>query len=194
MREKGVSVRPSPEVITSLLERATTGEEQALSELLPVVYQELRQLSRKYMRRESNRQTLQTTALVHEAYLRLLGDRKLQWKNRAHFLAIAARSMRQILVERARARHAQKRGGVQRAVTLEDKMLSQDQQPIDLLVLDKALKALAALDPKQAEVVELRFFAGLTVEEAAEVMGVSPATVKRWWTLSKAWLRREMSS
>ncbi len=187
-------MRPSPEVITSLVERVTAGEEEALSELLPVVYQELRKLSRKYMRRESNRQTLQTTALVHEAYLRLLGDRNLQWKNRAHFLAIAARSMRQILVERARARHAQKRGGVQRAVTLEDRMLRQEQNSIDLLELDEALTALAALDPKQAEVVELRFFAGLTVEETAEVMGISPATVKRWWTLSKAWLRREMSS
>ncbi len=187
-------MRPSPEVITSLIERVTAGEEQALSELLPIVYQELRKLSRKYMRRESNRQTLQTTALVHEAYLRLLGDQNLQWKDRAHFLGIAARSMRQILVERARARHAQKRGGVQRAVTLEDRMLGQDQNSIDLLVLDEALKALAALDPKQAEVVELRFFAGLTVEETAEVMGISPATVKRWWTLSKAWLRREMSS
>ena len=187
-------MRPSPEVITSLVERVTAGEEQALSELLPVVYQELRKLSKKYMRRESNRQTLQTTALVHEAYLRLLGDRKLQWKNRAHFLAIAARSMRQILVERARAHHAQKRGGVQRAVTLEDNMLRQDQKVVDLLVLDEALVALAALDPKQAEVVELRFFAGLTVEETAEVMGISPATVKRCWTLSKAWLRREMSS
>ncbi len=187
-------MRPSPEVITSLVERATAGEEQALSELLPVLYQDLRQLSRKYLRRESNRQTLQTTALVHEAYLRLLGDRKLQWKNRAHFLAIAARSMRQILVERARARHAQKRGGVKRAVTLEDRMLGQDHHSIDLLDLDEALKTLAALDPKQAEVVELRFFAGLTVEETAEVMGISPATVKRWWALSKAWLRREMSS
>jgi RNA polymerase sigma factor (TIGR02999 family) len=187
-------VRPSPEVITSLVERVTKGEEQALSELLPVVYQELRKLSRKYLRRESNQQTLQTTALVHEAYLRLLGDQNLQWKDRAHFLGIAARSMRQILVERARARHAQKRGGVQHAVTLEDNMLRQDQAVVDLLVLDEALEALAALDPKQAEVVELRFFAGLTVEETAEVMGISPATVKRYWTLSKAWLRREMSS
>ena len=187
-------MRPSPEVISSLVERVTKGEEQALSELLPVVYQELRKLSRRYLRRESNQQTLQTTALVHEAYLRLLGDQNLQWKDRAHFLGIAARSMRQILVERARARHAQKRGGVQRAVTLEDNMLRQDQNTVDLLELDEALKALAALDPKQAEVVELRFFAGLTVEETAEVMGISPATVKRWWTLSKAWLRREMSS
>lgn len=187
-------MRPSPEVITSLVERATEGEEQALSELLPVVYQELRKLSRKYLRRESDRQTLQTTALVHEAYIRLLGDQNLQWKNRAHFLAIAARSMRQILVERARARHAQKRGGVQRALTLEDRMLGQAPDSVDLLELDEALKALAALDPKQAEVVELRFFAGLTVEETAEVMGISPATVKRWWALSKAWLRREMSS
>jgi RNA polymerase sigma factor (TIGR02999 family) len=187
-------VRPSPEVISSLVERVTKGEEQALSELLPVVYQELRKLSRRYLRRESNQQTLQTTALVHEAYLRLLGDQNLQWKDRAHFLGIAARSMRQILVERARARHAQKRGGVQRAVTLEDRMLGQGQNTVDLLELDEALKALAALDSKQAEVVELRFFAGLTVEETAEVMGISPATVKRWWTLSKAWLRREMSS
>ncbi len=180
--------------VSRLVERISAGDQQALSELLPVVYQELRQLAGRYLRKERPGQTLQATALVHEAYLRLLRDQNLQWKNRAHFLAIAARSMRQILIERARARQAEKRGGAQRAITLDDQVLGRDQPSIDLLALEDALKALEALDQKQAEIVELRFFGGLTVEETAEVMGVSPATVKRWWALSKAWLRREMSS
>ncbi len=195
-QEKGVSVQPplSALAVSRLVERISAGDQQALSELLPVVYQELRRLAGRYLRKERPGQTLQATALVHEAYLRLLRDQNLQWKNRAHFLAIAARSMRQILIERARARQAEKRGGAQRAITLDDQVLGRDQPSIDLLALEDALKALEALDQKQAEIVELRFFGGLTVEETAEVMGVSPATVKRWWALSKAWLHREMSS
>ena len=195
-RERSLGAAPplSALAVSRLVERISAGDQQALSELLPVVYQELRQLAGRYLRKERPGQTLQATALVHEAYLRLLRDQNLQWKNRAHFLAIAARSMRQILIERARARQAEKRGGAQRAITLDDQVLGQDQPSIDLLALEDALKALEALDQKQAEIVELRFFGGLTVEETAEVMGVSPATVKRWWTLSKAWLHREMSS
>ena len=130
--------------------------------------------------------------LVHEAYLRLLGDEKLQWKDRAHFLGIAARSMRQILIERARARKAQKHGGAQHPITLNDELIGQRDRSIDVLALEAALEQLAQLDPEQSKLVELRFFGGLTVEEVAEVMGIFPATVKRRWTFARAWLRREM--
>ena len=138
--------------------------------------------------------TLQATMLVHEAYLRLLGDEKLQWKDRAHFLGIAARSRRQILSERARARNAQKRGGDQHPITLNDELIGQRERSIDVLALEAALEQLDRLDPEQARLVELRFFGGLTVEEVAEVMGISPATVKRRWTFARAWLRREMEA
>jgi RNA polymerase sigma factor (TIGR02999 family) len=143
------------------------------------------------MRREA-RQSLQATALVHEAYLRLLGEKRLNWNDKAHLIGIAARSMRQTLVERARARRAKKRGGDQHPVTLIDEILGQRARSIDLIALDQALQALAELDPKQAQLVELRFFGGLTLAETSEVMGISPATVKRWWALSRAWLRREL--
>ena len=159
-----------------------------------MVYDELRGLAVKYMRRERPGQTLQATALVNEAYLRLIPDRNLQWNDRSHFFAIAARSMRQILVERARARVAQKRGGPEIPVTFADEILGRAEQSVDLLALDEALRKLAELDPKQAELVELRFFGGLTIEETAEVMGTSPATVKRGWAFSQAWLRRELTS
>ncbi len=163
-----------------------------MSEVFPIVYQELRGVAGRYLRRENRVQTLQATALVHEAYLRLLKDRNLQWKDRAHFLGIAARSMRQILVERARARAAGKRGGGRHAVTLTDRILGETERSVDLLDLDRALSALGEIDPKQVELVELRFFGGLTVEETAVVMGISAATTKRRWALSKAWLRREL--
>lgn len=185
---------PSTQAVSRMLERASIGDRKALSQLVPIIYDELRKLARGYVARERQGQTLQATALVHEAYLRLLRDQDLRWENRAHFLAIAGRSMRQILVERARARQSQKRGGGRRATTLKDEALAGGERSVDLLALDEALKVLAALDPKQSEIVELRFFGGLTVEETAEVMGISPATVKRWWDLSRAWLRRELSS
>jgi RNA polymerase sigma factor (TIGR02999 family) len=176
-----------------MVERISSGDQEALSELVPIVYGELRQLARGYLRKE-RRNTLQATALVHEAYLRLLRDKNLRWANRAHFLAIAARSMRQILVDRARAREAAKRGGGQIILTLDEAIPGQSEKSVDLLTLDDALNKLSELDPKQSEIVELRYFGGLTVEETATVMGISPATVKRWWELSKAWLRREMSA
>ena len=160
--------------------------------LLPVVYQELRRLAASYLRREKPGQTLQPTALVHEAYMRLLKDRPDRWQNRAHFCAIAAHSMRQILIERARARGAAKRGGARPRVTLEEGLVAGEDRSIDLLALDEALERLAALDPEQARLVELRFFGGLTVEETAEAMNISPATVKRHWTVAKAWLTREL--
>jgi RNA polymerase sigma factor (TIGR02999 family) len=184
---------PSAPTVTQLLQQARTGDQTAVSKLFPKVYDELRGLAAKHIRRERH-QSLQATALVHEAYLRLIPNPNLQWQDRAHFLAIAARSMRQVLIERARARGSKKRGGKVHPVTLTDAILAEAQRPIDLVALDEALNRLGELDPKQAELVELRFFGGLTVEETAEVMGISPATVKRLWVFSKSWLRRELQS
>ena len=167
-------------------------ERQSLDSLLPIVYQELRRLAASYLRREKPGQTLQPTALVHEAYLRLMKDRPERWQNRAHFCAIAAHSMRQILIERARARGAQKRGGAQPRVTLDEALVAGGERSFDLVALDEALERLAKLDPDQARLVELRFFGGLTIEETAEAMDTSPATVKRHWTVARAWLAREL--
>jgi RNA polymerase sigma factor (TIGR02999 family) len=171
-------------------------EERPVDALLPVVYEELRRLAAAYLRRERPGQTLQPTALVHEAYLRLMKDRPDRWQNRAHFCAIAAHSMRQILIERARARGAQKRGGAQPRVTLDEALVAadgSDSPSVDLVALDDALQRLEALDPDQARLVELRFFGGLTIEETAEAMKISPATVKRHWTVARAWLARELA-
>jgi RNA polymerase sigma factor (TIGR02999 family) len=166
--------------------------ESQVAELLPVVYDALRRIASGYISRERPGYTLQATALVNEAYLRLASDRRGQFAGRTHFLAIAALSMRQILVERARARRALKRGGLPQRVTLDEAMLPGDPASIDVLALDEALSRLAALDPELARVVELRYFGGLTVDEAAEVTGVSPATVKRQWTMARAWLKRAL--
>ena len=165
---------------------------QSVDSLLPAVYQELRRLAAAYLRRERPGQTLQPTALVHEAYLRLLGDRPDRWQNRAHFCAIAAHSMRQILITRARARAALKRGGGGARVTLDEALVAGGGTSLDLLALDRALERLATLDPEGARIVELRFFGGLTVGETAEAMALSPATVKRHWALARAWLAREL--
>jgi RNA polymerase sigma-70 factor, ECF subfamily len=167
-------------------------ERQSLDALLPVVYQELRRLAAGYLRRERPGQTLQPTALVHEAYLRLMKDRPDRWQNRAHFCAIAAHSMRQILIERARARDATKRGGGGARVTLDEGMAPGAAPSFDLLALDEALERLAAMDATHARIVELRFFGGLTIEETAEALELSPATVKRHWSAARAWLAREM--
>jgi len=167
-------------------------ERQSLDSLLPVVYQELRRLAASYIRHEKPGQTLQPTALVHEAYLRLMKDRPDRWQNKAHFCAIAAHSMRQILIERARARNAQKRWGEKARITLEEELVQGGERTVDLLALDEAIERLAALDPAQARIVELRFFGGLTVEETADALDVSPATVKRHWTVARAWLAREL--
>ena len=166
----------------------------SVDSLLPAVYQELRRLAASYLRREKPGQTLQPTALVNEAYLRLLKDRPDRWQNRAHFCAIAAHSMRQILIERARARHALKRGGVRARVTLDEALVAGGDRSIDLVALDEALERLAQLDPDQARLIELRFFGGLTIEETAEAMDISPATVKRHWTVARAWLARELEA
>jgi len=167
-------------------------DRQSLETLLPIVYQELRRLAAGYLRRERQGYTLQPTALVHEAYLRLLKDKPDRWQNRAHFCAIAAHSMRQILIERARARDAQKRGGERQRVTLDEALVRGGERSIDLIALDQALERLAALDAEQARLVELRFFGGLTIEETADAMNISPATVKRHWTVACAWLAREL--
>jgi len=164
-----------------------------LSELVPQVYEELRRLASRYMRREKPGQSLQATALVHEAYLRLLKDKRQVWQNRTHFFAIAALSMRQILVERARARQASKRGGSRVRVSLSETPAVGGEQPADVLALDAALSKLAEADPPLARIVELRFFGGLSIEDVAEESGVSPATIKRSWSVAKAWLKRELS-
>jgi len=156
------------------------------------VYAELRHLADRYLRREQAK-SVQATELVHEAWLRMAGGRLPEFQNRAHFVAIAAISMRRLLVERARARHAAKRGGPQVQVTLDDAMLAGERHdPIDLVALDTALTGLAALDAQQARIVELRFFGGLSVDETAVALGISPATVKRHWTVARAWLLREL--
>jgi RNA polymerase sigma-70 factor (ECF subfamily) len=161
-------------------------------DLFPLVYDELRRIAARYMSRERAGQTIQATALVHEAYMRLAGERPRAFANRTHFIAIAALSMRQILVQRARARHAAKRGGQPVRVTLDDGLLADQGRTIDLVALDEALTRLAAIDPGQARIVELRYFGGLTVEETADAVGVSPATVKREWAMARAWLKQSL--
>ena len=176
-----------------LVDRATRGDKPALEALMPLVYGELRRLAAHYLRGERPGQTLQPTALVHEAYLRLLKDRPERWQNRAHFSAIAAHSMRQILIERARARDALKRGGGQPRVTFDEGLhVAAPERSFDMVALDATLTRLAELDAGQARIVELRFFGGLSIEETAEAIGVSPATVKRHWALARAWLAREL--
>jgi RNA polymerase sigma factor (TIGR02999 family) len=166
-----------------------------LEALMPAVYAELRRLAAHYLRGERPGQTLQPTALVHEAYLKLQKDRPERWQNRAHFCAIAAHAMRQILIERARARDALKRGGGAPRVTFDEGLPAQAaDRGFDMVALDAALERLAALDAGQARIVELRFFGGLSIEETAEAMGISPATVKRHWALARAWLARELES
>ena len=166
--------------------------------LMPLVYDELRRLAASYIRNERPGQTLQATALVHEAFVRLSAEKGQPWKNRTHFLAIAALSMRQILVQRARARHAEKRGGDAERITLDESLLAGQAAPatggVDVMALDAALERLAAFDAQQAKIVELRYFGGMTVEETAEALDISPATVKRHWTIARAWLRKELDA
>lgn len=169
------------------------GSSESLDEVVLLVYDELRRLAAHYLRGERGNHTLQPTALVNEAYLCLAKQDDVRWQNRAHFLAIAANTMRRVLVDHARERGAAKRGGDRRRVTLRSS-IALDDQDVDILSLDEALRKLASFDPAGARVVELRFFGGLTIEETGEAMGASPATVKRIWTAAKAWLYRELSA
>jgi RNA polymerase sigma-70 factor, ECF subfamily len=188
-----VAPSPSPGAITQLLDRARGGDEPAAGILVPLVYGEMRRIAASCLRRERPGHTLQATALVHEAYLRLLKDEHLSFQNRAHFLGIAARAMREILVEHARARDAAKRGGERHRITLDEAIAATGGQNVDVLAIHEALERLAALDAQHARLVELRFFGGLTNEEAAEALGVSVATIKRTWAVARAWLFRELS-
>jgi RNA polymerase sigma factor (TIGR02999 family) len=180
--------------VVALVDRSRNGDKDALAALIPLVYDELRRMAARHLRREQPGQTLQPTALVHDVYLRLLQDARLSWQNRAHFFGIAARSMRQILVERARARSAAKRGGGRVRVTFDPGMLPADSQALDLEALDEALSRLGDVDPELARIVDVRFFAGLSIEETAEALDISPATVKRRWLVAKAWLARELGN
>ncbi len=182
-----------PQDVTRILVNWRNGDSAALDQLLPLVYDELRHLADRYLRREQPGHTLQATALVHEAFLRLVDQQDVTWQNRAHFFGAAANLMRQILIQHARAKHADKRGGDQHKLYLDEAGdLAQEKNP-DLIALDDALNELAAVAPQQSRVVELRYFGGLSIEETAEVLGISPATVKREWTMAKAWLHREIS-
>jgi len=182
----------SPQDVTQLLAKWKNGDQGALEDLTPLVYNELRRLARAYLRRERPDHTLEGTALVHEAYLRLIDQRQVEWRNRNHFYALAAELIRRILVDHARARVAAKRGGSNLKLSLDESIAPAEEKDLDLVALDDALKALAQADSQQSRIVELRYFAGLTIEETAEVLSISPATVKRDWAMAKAFLKREM--
>jgi RNA polymerase sigma factor (TIGR02999 family) len=187
-----MTARPRSDA-TDLLLAWSSGDTTALEKLMPLVYQELRGLALRYMRHERPGHTLQATALVNEAYLRLVDVNRIQWQNRSHFLAVAAQTMRRILVEFARQRHRQKRGGDAVHLTLDDAPDVVQEKGVDLVALSDALSALATFDPRMSQVVELRFFGGLTVDETADVLKVSPETVMRDWKTAKVWLLRELS-
>lgn len=180
--------------VTELLVAWGKGDKAALDELMPVVYDELRRLAQNYLRRERTGHTLQTTALVHEAYLRLVDQKSVNWQNRAQFFGIAAQMMRRILINHAKDRNAKKRQGYATRVSLDDAVSFFENRELDLMALDEALDELGALDPQQTQIVELRFFGGLTIEEVSEVLGISTATTKREWDSAKLWLRRQLSS
>lgn len=180
--------------ITRLLKNWGSGDKDALDALLPLVYGELHRQAARYLRRERSDHTLQTTALIHEAYVKLIDQRNVDWQNRAHFFGIAAQAMRRILVDYARTKKREKRGGNDVKLQLDEAInASADQRHIDLVALDEALERLTALDERQARIVELRYFSGMTTDETAEVLGISPATVRRDWDMAKAWLHKQLS-
>jgi RNA polymerase sigma factor (TIGR02999 family) len=179
--------------VTQLLEKFEPGDRHAGEQLFADVYAELRKLAAQYLRRERKSHTLQPTALVHEAYLKLVGQTRVDWRGRAHFLAFAAQAMRQILVDHARRHRAAKRGGNRHRIALDDNLVIESDRSADVLAIEDALTKLAKLDPRQAQMVELRFFGGLSIAEVAKVMGTSKRSVEREWTMVRAWLRRELS-
>ena len=184
----------SPEAdVTALLSQLTQGNREAGEKLVPLVYEELKRLARSYMRRERPDHTLQTTALVHEAYLKLVRQQAVNWQGRSHFFGIAAQLMRRILIDHARGRLREKRGGVKEVLSLDEAVVFSPEHSAELVKLDQALERLAKLDPRQSRIVELRFFGGLSVEETAEFLGISPKTVKRDWSVAKAWMHAELT-
>ncbi len=185
---------PAAGEVTQLLADLQDGRSDAVSQLIPLVYEELHQLAGQRMRHERSDHTLQATALLHEAYRRLLNQPERTWQNRTHFIAVAAQVMRRILIDHARARRTAKRGGALHRVTLEEPLLLTPDRPEELIALDDALERLAQFDARQSRVVELRYFGGLSVEETAEALGISPRTVKREWSVARAWLHREVKA
>jgi len=182
------------EDVTALLGQLAKGNDAAASKLIPIVYDELRRLAGGYMRRERKDHTLQPTALVHEAYLKLTEQRVVDWQGRAHFFGIAAQVMRRILIDHARGHMREKRGGGARPVPLDEALVLSPEQSSELVMLDASLERLAKLDPRQSRIVELRFFGGLTVEQTADTLGISAKTVKREWSMAKAWLHGDMKT
>jgi RNA polymerase sigma factor (TIGR02999 family) len=181
--------------ITLMLQEWSAGNREALDQLMPLVYEELRRQAARYLRNERSGHTLQTTALIHEAYLKLVDQREVNWQNRAHFYGIAAEMMKRILLDHAKARHREKRGGNAENLPLNEAFyVAADEKRIDLIALDEALSRLAKMDERQARIVEFRYFGGLSVEDTAEVLSISVATVKRDWSSAKAWLRLEIEA
>ncbi len=187
-----ISPPPARENVTRVLLQWSKGDQEAAARLMPLVYDELRGLARRYLQNERKDHTLQATGLVHEAYLRLVDQTATTWRDRAHFFAVAAGVMRRVLVDYARAHRAAKRGGALEKIEFDEAVALTPERHVDLVALDDALKDLGAFDSRQSQIVELRFFGGLTVEEVAEVLEISPRTVKREWRLARAWLRREI--
>lgn len=190
--ERGVNTEPAD--VTQLLLAWNNGDRGAFDLLMPLVYQELRRVARRHMRAEDAGHSLEATALVNDVYIRLVDQKRVNWQNRAHFFGAAARIIRRLLVEHARARHRLKRGGDALKISLNGEINVRAAVDLDVVALDEALSRLAKLDPQQERIIELRFFAGLSIEETAEALNISPATVKRDWTTARAWLYREMTS
>lgn len=187
-------LKGSPQQITALLIDWSKGDQVALEQLMPLVYDELRKMARRYMRKQPAGHTFQATDLIHEAYIKLSNQNDPGWQNRSHFFAVASKVMRHILVDYARSKQSQKRGGLQEKVTLSDENAVSGSQAVEILALDDALKALAKLDERKSRIVELKYFAGITNDEIAEVLHVSTETVKRDWRFARTWLLRELSS